>query len=295
MTDTVRVELEQGTDEWLAWRRRKFTASDAAIAMGLAPKWWSVNSVEHMLQIKAGAEPPKDSEFTKNLKQGGHIMEALQREAGVEPACFERGEYAASLDGLDEAFGAWYEIKGPRDCNSSTYKMALEEGSWSSRIPPYIFSQLAHQAYVLDPLGLETCYYIVAPADGSEPVKMAIDAAYLYGYWPAVEKSWGLVREAQEEMASRDQAKDDITAQHYLAALDHYNIAKNLLANAKDKLLEGGSRRIGNLVAITETEVAGTVDWKKAAVAAGVVDEEAEKFRKPGTTRVNIKVLEGGK
>ena len=274
----------------------KFTASDAAIAMGFRAQMVVGEQRRTHAPDQSRCRAAEGFGVHEELETGRPYHGGVAaRGRRVEPACFERGEYAASLDGLDEAFGAWYEIKGPRDCNSSTYKMALEEGSWSSRIPPYIFSQLAHQAYVLDPLGLETCYYIVAPADGSEPVKMAIDAAYLYGYWPAVEKSWGLVREAQEEMTSRDQAKDEITAQHYLAALDHYNIAKNLLANAKDKLLEGGSRRIGNLVAITETEVAGTVDWKKAAQAAGVVDEEAEKYRKPGSTRVNVKILEGGK
>ena len=91
--------------------------------MGCAPSYWEVKTPDQLRASKAGAERAEPSDFTKKLWADGHAKEAQIRDRlneswyDFQPACFELGEYGASLDGWDEASGEWMETKGPKNSN----------------------------------------------------------------------------------------------------------------------------------------------------------------------------------
>ena len=99
----------KAAEAWLAWRRKLLTASEAAIVMGCAPSYWEVKTPDQLRASKAGAERAEPSDFTKKLWADGHAKEAQIRDRlneswyDFQPACFELGDYGASLDGWDEA------------------------------------------------------------------------------------------------------------------------------------------------------------------------------------------------
>ena len=287
MTDCKQVDLEQGSPEWLEWRRSKYTASEAAVVMGCAPSWWEISTPDQLRAYKKTGEKPGVSEYVEKMRADGHAMEAIQREEGVEPVCFERGPYGASLDGYDPVFERWYEIKAPRDRQSTVYRAMKSTGHNRDLMPDYIWWQLVHQAYVV-PDDSDTCIYIVAPSDGAREVSMGLPRSVLLEDWPKLETAWQAFSEGRPNLPADG---DEALALEYIEALREHDHAKSRLDRAKAGLLAAGPRTIPDLVAIETSPVKGRIDWQKAAKDAGV--EDGEEYRGEPTTRTTIKMLAG--
>ena len=151
----VFVPLEQNSDQWQEWRASVRSASDAPVIMGAAPSYWQKRTWDDL------RNPPERevSEFTRRLWDMGHRREAWYREAHglpIEPACVQRGDYAASLDGFFEGLGdSWWEIKSVRS-GSSRMWTRFPVGMHYSEVRehmlaelPHVWWQLVHQAHVV--------------------------------------------------------------------------------------------------------------------------------------------------
>ena len=291
-TECRQVDLEQGSPEWHAWRRSKFTASEAAVVMGCAPSWWEISTPDQLRAYKETGEKAGVSEYVEKMRAAGHAMETIQREEGVEPLCFERGPYGASLDGYDLVFNQWFEIKAPRDRNSKIYRAVRSKVRSQvaniERMPEYVWWQLVHQAFVV-PEDCHTCVYIVAPNDGAPYVSVDLSRAELLEAWPKLEAAWQAFAEGRPNLPADG---DEALALEYMEALREHDHAKSRLDRAKAGLLAAGPRTIPDLVAIETSPVKGRIDWKRAALDAGFDAEEAD-YRGEPTTRTTIKLLAG--
>lgn len=149
------VDLEQGTDAWLEWRRGGIGASEAPAIMGENP-WKSAAS---LLREKTGQargfamnaamargtrlEPQARKQFNKTFK------------ADVAPACLQntRREWMrASVDGLSSRSDRVVEIK----CGERVYEHAARTGA----VPRYYVGQLQHILCVTGLLAIDFFVYL---------------------------------------------------------------------------------------------------------------------------------------
>ena len=137
------VSHEQGSAEWLNWRRSKITATSASIIMGHNPWSTKLDLWNEML----GITPPKEKNAAM---ERGNTLEPEARalfikETGIDmvPIVCESEAYpwmAASLDGWNAEHQAILEIKSPGE---KTHLMSI-----NGEIPIYYSDQLHHQCGV---------------------------------------------------------------------------------------------------------------------------------------------------
>ena len=131
--------MEQGTPEWLTWRRTRVGASDAAAILGISP----YKTAFELYLEKTGQ---KESNFNPAMSYG-HKMEPIIRAYYEERV----GEWfpaktishpdndwmVASLDGISADNSRILEIK---TCNAEVFKEAQ-----CGRVPKYYYCQVQHQ------------------------------------------------------------------------------------------------------------------------------------------------------
>jgi len=144
----TKIELEQGTDNWLQWRNAGIGASEAASVLDKNP--WCSSTM--LLNKKLGTKAEKFSKLSQSRMQRGKDLEPRIREiytafTGIkcEPVCCASTKYPwmlASLDGLSECGEIVVEIKAP---NSESHIKALNEN-----VPEHYYWQVLHQLVVTD-------------------------------------------------------------------------------------------------------------------------------------------------
>jgi len=118
------VNLQQGTREWLAWRRRGIGTSDAPTIMGENP--WK--STEYLLQEKCeGRRCGSNAAMAKGMELEPVARERYESKIGISvvPACLQSVKYEwlrASVDGLATDGNTIYPVKSPiiimANCNT---------------------------------------------------------------------------------------------------------------------------------------------------------------------------------
>lgn len=144
--------MEQGTPEWLEFRKNKIGASDAPIIMGVSP-WKSINA---LWEEKVGLKSPPSSNFHQ---ERGLSLENAARQyfflmTGYEifpKVCISKNHdwMIASLDGLSKDESVLVEIKCPGEKDHTSALRGV--------IPEKYYPQLQHQ---LEVTGLDKGYYL---------------------------------------------------------------------------------------------------------------------------------------
>jgi len=165
----MKIELDQQTDEWRAWRGKGIGASDAAAIMHASP----FKTPFQLWLEKTGRVQPKAQ--TRAMAHGNAsepvAREQFIKEQGIEiaPACFEYDDeplIRASLDGWNEAERLVAEIKSPTS-DERDHRKAKE-----GHIPEYYWIQMQHQMAVAD--AKRGIYYSWFDGEGiAIPVKRA--------------------------------------------------------------------------------------------------------------------------
>jgi predicted phage-related endonuclease len=98
------VNLQQGSPEWLAFRREHCTASEAPMMLGLHK---NVKRSELLRMKKLGTEQEFSDYVQSNILDKGHEVEAFARaileqrlDDDLYPATIKKGKLSASLDGM---------------------------------------------------------------------------------------------------------------------------------------------------------------------------------------------------
>lgn len=138
---TIADQYIQGTDAWLALRKTKITASDAAVILGVSP--WKNKKQLFKEKINIFLEERKCSP----AMQRGLDLEPLARDlysikTGIEvkPDVVIKDWAMASLDGISSDGNTVVEIKCP---GTKDHQLAV-----SGKVPEYYYPQLQHQMYV---------------------------------------------------------------------------------------------------------------------------------------------------
>lgn len=191
------IKLQQGTDEWLAWRLNGITATEAACALGVS-KWGSPLSV---YKDKLNPQPHEQSKY----EEWGTLLEDVikfKKFAKMHPEfevrqgeCYEDDWRKCSLDGelwKDGKCQAILEIKTGRI-----------ETDWDP-IPEYYKAQVMWQMHVT---GIHKTYFAVL-INGCDYLEREID--YDPEYAERLEKACSILWECIVMKCPPEPSKPDI-------------------------------------------------------------------------------------
>src|ERR1700722_13914293 len=145
------INLQQGSKEWLDYRKSKVMATDVPVILGSNPWKTTLELWEEKLDFR----PP--TQLNDAMRRGQELEPEARKLAceliGIEfePCVCESSEYpwlAESLDGLSKCGRYILEIKCPKE---ATHIDAI-----NGIVPPYYTDQKQDQLLVT---GAEMCYY----------------------------------------------------------------------------------------------------------------------------------------
>lgn len=175
----IEVKLEQGSQEWLDFRRLHRMASETPVIMGLSP-YQKPNSIRK-------AKLNGTNVFVNDAMRQGIEQEPFARQAYeqkyelIRPAVFQDDDYAASLDGINMDNDLIWECKTPKNgFESERATLALK-----GEVTPYDFAQVQHQLMVTK---ASVCHFCVWDA-----VKQEFILVEIYPdkkYWLSIHKAW---------------------------------------------------------------------------------------------------------
>lgn len=193
-----RVEFDQGSQEWLTWRKGLLTATDAPMLMGASPyvtpyKGW-------MRKIGLAPEQQETEAMRRGKRDEPIARDWFNKEYGLEmePCCVESDTYnfiGASLDGLSKCGRYILEIKS----NGDQYHFGLNGG-----LPEFHTMQIQHQFLATDKVP-EMAFYLSWNKSGPIVKEVKIDEQWLEDYIPKAREYWrGVVFFEAPAMTSKD-------------------------------------------------------------------------------------------
>ena len=159
------IDLKQGSEEWLFWRKTVITATDCPAILGTSKYCSEFKCWQKKLDLVK--EDPSN-----HFMDRGRDLEPIGRDRFIQkyginmtPACVESSKYeflGASLDGISDCHKYILEIKSGGEKLYNTAKEGL--------IPPDHMHQMQHQLLVT---GAEKCFYKVTHEE--EDYEIVID------------------------------------------------------------------------------------------------------------------------
>lgn len=173
--------LEQGTPEWLSFRRHLRMASETPGIMGLN----KYSSPERTITNKVRAV---EVEQTPAMAHG-HEQEPIARDWYNEafnelmrPAVWQLGQYGASLDGINLEGDRILEVKSPwKDPQNSERWTLAEQGKYTEAD----YAQVQHQLYVCDARACDLLVWDWVSQSG-----LVVEILPDMTYWQAIWKAW---------------------------------------------------------------------------------------------------------
>ena len=265
--------MEQGTPEWLDFRKSRVGSSDAPIVMKQSP--WK--TPYQLWQEKLGLV---ESDSPNYAMERGTAMEpiaraALEEELGmplkpITKLSIERSWMMASLDAFNEESGVVGEIKCP---GNDDHEIAM-----SGQVPEKYYAQLQHQLVVC---GVECMYYFSFIGTRNALLKVYRDDKYISKLLEEEEKFFECMSSFEApELISRDyvcrtDAKWSKLAERLLVIKElqkeEEEIKKELIKLAEGKNSMGGGVKLSKCLR------KGAVDYKKIPQLEGM---DLEPFRK---------------
>lgn len=157
------VDIEQGTDEWHAYRKRFFNASDAPAMMGVSKYKSRDELIKEFTHGKS-----KVSSWTQKIFDQGHLIEAVARPIGsiiigseLSPiVANDGGCLSASLDGITKDHKIIWEHK--------MLNKAIRGYRSAEDIELHYLYQIEQELLVT---GAEQCLFMATKWSGSELVE----------------------------------------------------------------------------------------------------------------------------
>lgn len=305
----VTVNLAQGGDDWLAWRRDGITASDASILLGHSPyktRWrlWA-EKVGYCEEVDLSGNPLV--RYGRQHEDSARAAYERQVDDIVLPMCVQSSRIAvlrASLDGLNSA-GEPVELKCPSD---TTWAQVCQQGTQSAAYRLYD-CQVQHQLLCTGaPRGWLVFWH------GEDPLQVfevLPDRARLQRLLAEAVMFWEEVRTRREP--AKDPTRDIYLPQgeqatQWIYAAEHYRLLESRMAELKTDLARLKAQQAAHLTQLTTLMGAhlkadfaglqvtrfmaeGRVDYRKALEALRPAqDVDLAAFRSLSAPRVRVTV-----
>lgn len=192
------VNLQQGTQVWLDWRKQGIGASDAPTIMGENP--WE--SADELLCEKHEGRNYQNFAMARGHKLEPEARDKYESKFGlkVQPSCLQSITHSwlrASVDGLAVDHSVVVEIK----CGIKTYRESVATKS----VPRYYYGQLQHILAVTNYTSIDYwCYHPSLPAFF---VRIERDSPYIgrlleveAEFWKTLQKKRGVFEQAEQRV-----------------------------------------------------------------------------------------------
>lgn len=277
--------MEQGTAEWLEFRRNKIGASDAPIIMGESP--WKTP-----YQLWEEKIYGKSSESNKAMERGTALepaaRSAFERMTGISvmPKVVvhpERSWQMASLDGITFDGSTIVEIKCP---NAETHALAKRR-----LIPTHYLTQIQHQ-YAVVPGATRAIYFSF---DGEEGVIVEIqkDSGIIEELLEKEEAFYKCMQELQPpKMSEKDyEMRDDLewklVAEEWIQMHNSLKDIEKKEEELRTKLISisGDRNAVGGGIKMTKFPNKGRIDYDAIPQIKGL---NLDQYRKPACQKWRI-------
>ena len=276
------IDLEQGSPEWLAWRKTVITATDASCILGSNPWTTPYKCWQRKLGLIEEKESNEAMERGKRLEPEAREQFINRYGIGMQPAIVESLKYeflGASLDGISHDRTLLLEIK----CGGAKLHDMAKRGE----IPDYYKHQMQHQLFVT---GAKKCFYY--SYDGSDGICIEVlpDEAFVEQYLPKAREFWRCVAFNEPPPMQDKDYKDmsdnplwNICAAEYKAICKEEEIIKEKKEKSRTELLElcGDQSCHGGGIKCMKTLVKGRVDYD---AIPELKDLDLDKYRKEAKT-----------
>ena len=167
------VNLQQGSPEWLAFRREHCTASEAPMMLGLHK---NVKRSELLRMKKLGTEQEFSDYVQSNILDKGHEVEAMARAIlegrigeDLYPVTGHAGKLSVSLDGIT--------LDGRLTFEHKQYNAALAAAIDSGKLPGQQMAQVQQQLMLTEALA---CVFVCSDGtlDNWHEISIAPDQAW---------------------------------------------------------------------------------------------------------------------
>lgn len=175
------IDLKQGTDSWLEWRKKIITSTDAAALLGVSPYSTPYNTWRKKLGLIK--ENPPNAAMLRGQRDEpiARKMFIKKYKINMTPRCIESENYnfiGASLDGMSDCKKFIIEIK------SQDIQKIIENG-----IPEYHMCQIQHHFLATDGIA-EKCYYISIWNNKIYVIEVYPDLTWMKNYIPKAMEFW---------------------------------------------------------------------------------------------------------
>ncbi len=285
-----KIQLEQGSDAWLTWRRNLLTATDAAMLLGKSPyttpfKGW---------QRKIGDAP--EQEVNANMLRGQadepRAREMFIAEYGINmtPCCVASDKYnflGASLDGISDCGRFIQEIK------SQNIESIRNLG-----IPEFHMFQMQHQLLCGDGQ-FEKCFYTTIWGNEIYTIEVLPNEEWAKDYIPKAKEFWRMcVFKEAPALTCKDYKKMDGVGKWDSLAFDYRRLSEEIktLEELKDSYkkelikLCGDDNCAGKGIKVLKKITKGRIDYAEAVEVLNIHDDLLKQFEKPPTMSWTIMI-----
>lgn len=284
------INVKQGSNEWLSWRKTVITATDCPAILGSSP-WMTAYKC---WQRKLGLI---EEQKVTDAMERGNKLEPILRERfnqkyglNMNPVVVESTEYeflGASLDGLSACKQYILEIKTG---GNNLYNMA-ENGI----IPEYYMDQMQHQLFVTKAI---KCFYYVGHEEQNKDIVIEVlpDPKFIDRFIPKARSFWkGVAFFEPPSLQDSDfmNMNDNLQWEEYAKMYKETDAAIKSLEDKKEylrkKLIElcANQSCIGKGIKVIKSIVKGRVAYDEIPEIQGI---DLDKYRKNASTSWKILV-----
>lgn len=284
------INLVQGTDLWLSWRKTVITATDCPVILGSSP--WS--TAYKIWQGKLGLLDEQKSKSNDAMERGKRLEPEARAQfierygMNMVPTVVESTEFdflGASLDGLSDCKEYILEIK----CGGANLQRQAREGY----IPAYYMDQIQHQLFVT---GAKKAFYYSYDGEKGTCIEVLPEPDFQARFMPKAREFWRCVA-FNEPPALQDSDYKDMSdeplwktcAEEYRKICDQIRDLEEVKNNCRKKLLHlcGDQNCLGHGIRAVKTIVRGRIDYDSIPELQSI---DINKYRKGETTMWKVMV-----
>jgi putative phage-type endonuclease len=273
MHQPIRVDLQQGTPDWLEFRKTKIGASEAASILGIGFK-----SPYELWQEKLGlSETVVNAAMRRGVENEPLAIAAFTMEEGVlvKPAVYVHPKYewmSASLDGISSDLKVAVEVKCPGRID--------HEIASNKKVPPKYIPQLQHQMEVM---GLDEMFYLSYQPESTYCFKVYRDQKFIDNMIEKEYEFYECVQKLTAPFSENDHKR--ISNEEWIHASSQHTLSRDRRKRFEEEeefwknqliQLSGQSNAMGNGIKLSKTVRKGSIDYSKIPELAQV---DLEKYR----------------
>jgi putative phage-type endonuclease len=283
-----KVNLDQGSPEWLEWRKGIITATDAAVLLGASPYCTPYGG--WLKKTGQATEQPVNSAMLRGQRDEPIARKMFTEKTGINmtPCCVESSTYnflGASLDGLSDCGSMILEIKS----NGDRYHDNLS----TRGIPEFHMMQIQHQLLCGEEC-LKLAYY-VSYNNGEIVIKEIYpDRGWMQAYLKKAKEFWRqCIFFESPPLSPKDYSDKNYDLDFCRLAAEYVNIDQAIKQleenknNFKQELVNlcNNQNCAGNGIKVLKKTIKGRIDYEKIPELENI---NLDQYRKESTCSWNI-------